>query len=127
MSLFSEQKSVGRLRDSNKGFLGALPLIVKILIVSVVVIAIVPSAMAFFPWVRYIIMGLIVFFIYENVAQAFGEKHILTLIITGVLTYFLVYKYLYLTSTIMMAYLFLGFGLVSVFFWGTSTVSQRRG
>jgi glycogen synthase len=111
--------------DNNKGFIGALPLIVKILVISVVAILIVPGAMFIFPWVKYVIMGLIIFFIYENAAQAFGEKHILTFIVTGILAYFLVYKYLYLTSAIMMAYLFLGFGLVSVFFWGTSTISRK--
>jgi hypothetical protein len=104
---------------------GAIPLLMKILIVSVFAILIVPGAMAIFPWVKYIIMGLIIFFIYENAAQAFGEKNILTFIVTGILAYFLVYKYLYLTSAIMMAYLFLGFGLVSVFFWGTSTLSKK--
>ncbi len=111
--------------NKEKGFFGAVPLIAKILIVSVVAILIVPGAMAIFPWVRYIIMGIIIFFIYENASQAFGEKHILTFIVTGIFAYFLVYKYLYLTSAIMMAYLFLGFGLVSVFFWGTSTISRK--
>ncbi len=111
--------------NNQKGFIGALPLIVKILIISVIAVLIVPGAMAMFPLVRYVIMGLIIFFIYENTAQAFGEKHILTFIVTGVIAYFLVYKYLYLTSAIMMAYLFLGFGLVSVFFWGTSTISRQ--
>jgi hypothetical protein len=109
----------------NKGFIGGLPLIIKILLVSVVVILIVPGAMVIFPWVKYVIMAIIVFFIYENSAQAFGEKNILTFIVTGILAYFLVYKYLFLTSAIMMAYLFLGFGLVSVFFWGTSTISRK--
>lgn len=111
--------------NSNKGFFGGIPLIAKILVVSVIAILIVPGAMAIFPWVKYVIMGLIVFFIYENAAQAFGEKNILTFIVTGILAYFLVYKYLFLTSAIMMAYLFLGFGLVSVFFWGTSTLSRK--
>lgn len=111
---------------NNRGFLGAIPLIVKILLISVVAILIVPGAMALFPIVRYVIMGLIVFFIYENASQAFGEKNILTFIVTGILAYFLVYKYLYLSSAIMMAYLFLGFGVMSVFFWGTSTISRQR-
>jgi len=114
--------------NDQKGFIGALgamPLLLKILIVSVVAIMIVPTAMAIFPWVRYVIMGIIVFFIYENVAQAFGEKNILTFIVTGIIGYFLVFKYLYLASAVMMAYIFLGFGLVSVFFWGTSTLSRK--
>lgn len=111
--------------DKQRGFIGAMPLLLKILIVSVVAILIVPAAMAVFPWVRYVIMGIIVFFIYENASQAFGEKNILTFIVTGIIAYFLVFKYLYVASAIMMAYIFLGFGLVSVFFWGTSTISRK--
>jgi hypothetical protein len=113
--------------NNKGGVFGAVPLLVKILIVSVVAILIVPGFMVIFPWVKYIIMALIVFFIYENASQAFGEKNILTFIVTGILAYFLVYKYLFLTSAIMMGYLFLGFGLVSVFFWGTSTISRKGG
>jgi len=102
-----------------------VPLLAKILIVTVLAVLIVPGAMIAFPIVKYVIMAILVFFIYENTSQAIGNN-VLTFIITGVLSYFLIYKYLYLTASLMMFYLFLGFGLVSVFFWGTSTLSRKK-
>ncbi|MCK9292661.1 MAG: hypothetical protein WCY27_00520 [archaeon] len=107
------------------GVFKGVPLIAKILIVTVLAVLVVPGAMIAFPIVKYVIMAILVFFIYENTSQAIGNN-VLTFIITGVLSYFLIYKYLYLTASLMMFYLFLGFGLVSVFFWGTSTLSRKK-
>ena len=61
------------------------------------------------PIIKYVIMAILVFFIYENVSKALG-KGVLTIIITGVLAYFIIYKYLYLSASMMMFYIFLMFG-----------------
>jgi len=101
------------------------PLILKILIVILIAVLVVPGAMALSPIVKYVIMAILVFFIYENVAKALG-KGVLTIIITGVLAYFIIYKYLYLSASLMMFYIFLMFGVTSVFVWGTSTLSRKH-
>jgi len=102
-----------------------VPMIAKIAIVTIIAVLIVPGAMAVFPIAKYVIMALLIFFIYELVLRALG-KGILTFVVTGMLAYFIVYKYLYLSASLMMFYIFLGFGLVSVFFWGTSTLSRKK-
>jgi len=101
------------------------PLILKILIVILIAVLVVPGAMALSPIVKYVIMAILVFFIYENVAKALG-KGVLTIILTGVLAYFIIYKYLYLSASLMMFYIFLMFGVTSVFVWGTSTLSRKH-
>ncbi|MDD3178241.1 MAG: hypothetical protein PHR26_01850 [Candidatus ainarchaeum sp.] len=106
-------------------FLGPIPMIFKIIIVIIIGVLIIPGAMVAFPVVKYLMMGIIVFFIYETIVNSIG-KGILAYILTGVLAYFLVYKYLYLTASITMLYLFLGFGLISTFIWGTSTLSRKK-
>ena len=107
------------------GLFSAMPLITKIVIVIVIAVLIVPGAMALSPIVKYVIMAILVFFIYDNVAKALG-KGVLTIILTGVLSYFIIYKYLYLSASMMMFYVFLMFGVTSVFVWGTSTLSRKH-
>lgn len=89
----------------------------------VMAVLVVPIVMAAFPLARYIIAFIICFFIYETVENAIGNS-VITYIITLVLIYFLVWKYIYLTSSLMMVYLFLGFGLMSVLTWGTAKLSK---
>jgi len=112
---------------NKKGFLGFLAssLIVKILIVTILAILVIPILMLVSPIIRWVMIVIIVFFIYDIVSKAFGNN-ILTFLFTGVLLYFLVYKYLYLTTMAVIFYFILSIGLMSVFVWGTKSVFGNK-
>jgi hypothetical protein len=108
------------------GMFNGMSLILKIIIVVVIAVLIIPGLMTVSPIVKYVMMAFLVFFLYEFVAKALGSNNILTFIVTGVLAYFVIYKYLYLSTSLMMMYVFLMFGLMSVFVWGTSSLSRKK-
>lgn len=107
----------------NKGFFNfwSASLVIKILIVIAIALLILPILMTFFPVVRYVMIIIIVFFIYDIVSKAFGNN-ILTYLFTGVLLYFLIYKYLYITTVAVIFYFMLSIGIMSVFVWGTKSI-----
>lgn len=107
----------------DKGFINfwGMSLVVKILIVIAIAVLLLPLLMTFFPVVRWVMIIIIVFFIYDIVSKAFGNN-ILTFLFTGVLLYFLIYKYLYVTTVAVIFYFMLSIGIMSVFVWGTKSV-----
>lgn len=116
------------MEAKQKGFIFGLfkteSMIIKMLIIVVIAVLIVPSIMFVFPIARYVIAILIAFFLFELVAKALGNN-IFTYLISLVLIYFLVWKYLFLSASLMMMYLFLGAGFFSVLIWGTARFSNK--
>ncbi len=98
-----------------------MSLVLKILVVMAIALLILPIMMRFFPVVRYVMIIIIVFFIYDIVSKAFGNN-ILTYLFTGVLLYFLIVRYLYFTTVAVIFYFMLSIGVMSVFVWGTKSV-----
>jgi hypothetical protein len=72
-----------------------------------------------YPIVKYIIMAIIGFVIYGMVAEAFGNN-VLTFIVVGILLYFILFKYFYISTAAFLLYFFLVYGFMSVFIWGTA-------
>lgn len=91
----------------------------KILIVFLFVILLIPLITSIYPITKYIIMLIIGFIIYGMVSEAFGNS-IITFIIVGILLYFILFKYFFVSSTIFLFYFFLMYGFLSVFIWGTA-------
>jgi chromate transport protein ChrA len=111
---------------NNKGLFGFFKpqsLVIKIILVIILSVIIVPSLMAIFPIVKYVMIAVICFFIFEIVQRSFG-KNILTYLVTALILYFVVFKYLFLTTTLIIFYFFLATGVLSVFIWGTSRFSK---
>jgi hypothetical protein len=110
-----------------RGFFGfwSASLVVKILIVIALALLVMPALMALFPVVRYVMIIIIVFFIYDIVSKAFGNN-VLTYLFTGVLLYFLIYKYLYVTTIAVIFYFMLSIGIMSMFVWGTKSLFGHK-
>jgi|GEM_PF-1432142 len=113
--------------SGEKGFLFGMlrvnSLILKIILILLIAILIVPSIMLVFPVARYIVGAIIGFFVFELIAKAFGNN-VLTYIISAVIIYFLVFKYIFVSASLMMIYIFLGAGFFSVLIWGTARFSK---
>ena len=127
--MFEEIKNYLKNINSNKkAFLFSLfktqSLILKIIIITLLVILIVPLLMYAFPIAKYVMIAIIIFFIFDIVVRSFGNS-VLTYLVTLVLLYFLVYKYLYLTTGALIFYFFLSAGVMSIFVWGTSKFSKK--
>lgn len=100
-------------------FLKGASLIWKILIVILLVVLIIPILTYAFPILKYILMIIIGFVIFGMVAEAFGNN-IITFIVVGILLYFLLIKYFYLSTSLFLLYFFLTYGFMSVIIWGTA-------
>jgi hypothetical protein len=127
--MFEEIKKVLKNINSNKkaflfGFLRTQSLIIKIILITIAVILIVPLLMYSFPIAKYVMIIIIIFFIFDIVVRSFGNN-VLSYLVTAVLLYFLVYKYLFLTTSVLIFYFFLSAGIMSVFVWGTSKFSKK--
>lgn len=111
---------------SSKGFsFNNLGLIAKILFIFIAIILLVPLIIYYYPIAKYIIMVIIAFFIFEIVARALGNN-ILTYVVTGVLLYFIIYKYFYLSTSVFLLYLLLSVGFTSVVIWGTTNLWKEK-
>jgi len=110
-----------------KGFgLMSLPFYPRLIIVIIIALLIVPLLTYAFPIAKYIVLVLVSFWIYELVARSLGGTGFMTILITGILIYFLVYKYLFLTATAAMFYLFISLGLFSTLIFGGASVLHKR-
>ncbi len=107
------------------GIFGRMSLILKIFVITAMALLLIPILMTFLPVVRYVMILIIVFFIYDIVSKAFGNN-ILTYLFTGVLLYFLIFKYLYVSTIAVIFYFILSVGLMSMFVWGTKSVFGGR-
>ncbi len=76
-----------------------------------------PIVLYMFPAAKYLFQLIMVFTVYAMVRGYIGEGMI-TLLITGVLVYFLVFKYPLVTSSVWVFQLLLGVGFTSVVMWG---------
>jgi hypothetical protein len=80
-----------------------------------------PILMKFFPAVDLIVKIILIFVIITTVRQYLGNN-VLTLIVSGILIYFLVLKWAWVASSIWFFTILMSFGLASVFVWGTSKI-----
>ncbi|MFH0905963.1 MAG: hypothetical protein V1824_01335 [archaeon] len=99
-------------------------MIPKILLVLLLVMLSLPLMMMSFPIVKYVVAVIIGFFIYELVVGSLGEG-VLSYLITGVLLYFIVFKYLLFSASLMMIYVLLTVGGTSVIIWGLARFSKK--
>lgn len=79
-----------------------------------------PLIMKIFPLADILFRILMVFIIFSIVRGYLGEG-LMTWIISGVLIYFLVWKYAYLTASVYVLQMLLGVGFASVIVWGIGT------
>ena len=68
-----------------------------------------------------IIMRIILVFLIFTIVRGYLGSGTLSLIVSGVLIYFLVIKWAYVTATIYVIYILMGFAFFSVIVWGIGT------
>jgi len=84
-----------------------------------------PLIMILFPQADLIMRIILVFLIFTTVRGYLGDG-VLTLLISGVLIYFLVVKWAYLTASLYMVfYVFLSFSVFSMLLWGLNSIVRR--
>lgn len=91
------------------------------LLIMVGMIVILPVVMAVFPPVDIIVRIILVFSIFMMVRGYLGNG-VLTIIISGILIYFLVIKWWWVGATGWMAIMLVSIGLFSVILWGSQAV-----
>ncbi len=80
-----------------------------------------PIVMKVFPPADLIIRIMLVFVIITTVRGYLGSS-VLSLIVSGILIYFLVFKWWWLASSVWFFTILMSFGLISIFVWGTSKI-----
>src|SRR3989338_5296345 len=100
--------------------------IILIILLAFLVLAIIPLIITTFFWPARIIMQIIMIFtIYTTVRGLMGSGN-LTLIISAILIYFMVFKYFELFLSLYVLQLLLGLQFLSVIIWGVGT-NLRKG
>jgi hypothetical protein len=84
-----------------------------------------PLLMNFFPALDLIVKIMLIFVIIMTVRGYLGSS-VLTLIVSGVLIYFLVLKWWWVASGVWFFTILMSFGLISVFVWGTSKIIPQH-
>ena len=95
---------------------GAIPLIVFLVVAFVLVLALPAIIMEAFPIVKLLFQVMMAFLLYAIVRSYLGSSP-LTLIITAILVYVLVFKYTYITSAAWIFQTILMFAGFSVMIW----------
>ncbi|MDO8648047.1 MAG: hypothetical protein Q7R70_06585 [Candidatus Diapherotrites archaeon] len=94
--------------------------IIFILIAFAAVLLLPPLIITVFPAAKYLFALIMVFIIWSTVRGYLGDG-ILTYLFTGILIYFLVIKWLTVTSSLFVFQILLGVGFGSVIMWGVGT------
>ena len=101
---------------------GNLIMILTVAIGSIILASIsLPVLMKIFPPIDLIVKIIIIFVLFTTVRGYLGTN-VLSLIITGILIYFLVLKWWWVASSVWFFTILLSFGLISLFVWGTSKI-----
>jgi len=91
------------------------------IIIGILIILILPPIiMHVFPMAGLVFQVMMIFIIYSTVRGYMGEGP-LTIIISGILIYFLVFKYRDITASLWVFQLLLGIQFISVLVWGIGT------
>lgn len=74
-----------------------------------------------------VLFQIIMVFIIIGYVRQMGIEGALMWVVSGILCYFIVYKYIYLFSSLYVLMLMMGFGLTSALMWGSATLRGKLG
>ena len=100
--------------------------VIFILLGLVALALIAPVTMIFFKPAD-ILMRLILIFVIFSLVRGWLGSGILSIIVSAVLIYFLVIKYAYLSASVFLLYILMGFAFLSVIVWGIGTRMPGKG
>ncbi len=72
-----------------------------------------------------VLFQIIMVFVIIGYVRQMGLEGALMWVVSGILCYFIVYKYIYLFSSLYVLMLLMGFGLTSSLMWGTATLRGK--
>lgn len=99
--------------------------VILFIIAGMIIIALLPPIiMMVFPAASLIFQIMMIFIIYSTVRGYVGSNA-MTLVISAILIYFLVFKYAYITASVWVIQLMLGIQFFSVIVWGIGTRMKR--
>jgi hypothetical protein len=104
--------------NNNGGVILVIGIVLGLIILSSISV---PILMKVFPPLDLIVKIILIFVIITMVRGYLGSS-IMTLIISGILIYFLILKWWWITSSVWFFTTLLTFGLLSLFVWGTSKI-----
>lgn len=94
--------------------------IIFILIAFAVILLLPPIIIEIVPAAKYLFALIMIFVIFSTVRGYLGDG-VLTWVISGILIYFLVFKYLLVTASLWVFQILLAVGFGSVIMWGVGT------
>ena len=101
-------------------------LLLIILIAMIAMVFLLPALMYLSPVINIIIRIILVFLVITTVRGYLGSG-IITLIVSGVLIYFLVIKWWWVGASVSFAIMLMAFGVFGVVVWGLGTTLKPRG
>jgi len=99
--------------------------IILIILAAFVVLAIVPVVVTSLFWPAKIIMQIIMIFTLYTTVRGFLGQGTLTLVISAILIYFMVFKYFEIFLSLYILQLLLGLQFLSVIIWGLGTTMRK--
>lgn len=108
-----------------KGFLNMLPLIPTVIVLMLLLIIVLPVGMVLFQPLDILVRIILVFVIFTTVRGYLGPG-IISIIISGILIYYLVFKWWWVGAIGWWGITLLGMGVFGVIVWGSSKVIPQR-
>ena len=99
--------------------------IILIIIAAFIVLAIIPVVITSVFWPAKILMQIIMIFTLYTTVRGFLGSGTLTLIVSAILIYFMVFKYFEVFLSLYILQLLLGLQFLSVIIWGLGTTARK--
>lgn len=99
--------------------------IIILIFVGFLVLALIPVIITSFIWQAKILMQIILIFVLYTTVKGFLGTGKLTLIVSAVLIYFMVFKYFEIFIALYILQLLLGLQFLSVLIWGIGTTMRK--
>jgi len=101
--------------------------IIFLILGAFLILALIPILITSFFWPAKILMQIILIFILYTTVRGFLGDGTITLIISAVLIYFMVFKYFELFLALYILQTLLGLQFLSVIIWGVGTTMRGKG
>lgn len=108
-----------------RGFLNGLPLIPTVILIMLTLIIILPVGMSLFEPLNILVRTILVFVIFTTVRNYLGPG-VISIIISGILIYYLVIKWWWVGAMGWWGITLLGMGIFGVIVWGSSKIIPQR-
>jgi len=106
---------------NKKGLIGILPM----LGISFFVVILLPIVLFWLSGLSKVLFQVIMAFTIIGYVKQMGLDGALMWIVSGILIYFIVWKYIYIFSSLYMLMLLMGMGVTSAIMWGTSNIRGK--